>query len=122
MATASDTPTTAAPSTGATTSAATAAPSGQHDEIADNQLGTPVFSSPLGGAAPNGVRGRIPYDTHVMVECYAQNESGMSSINVFYKIVGGEWNGLYAPANTFANGGPMGPNGNNIDPNVGQCS
>jgi len=46
----------------------------------------------------------------------------MSSINYFYHIVGGEWNGLYAPANTFDNGAEMGPNSVNVDPRVVKCA
>lgn len=98
-----------------------------HVEIADNHLGTPLFSSPEGGAVPNGVPGRIKYGTRVLVECYAPNQSGMTSVNDFYLIMGGVHGQMkdirhtYAPADTFANGGPMGNNPDTIDPAVPKC-
>ncbi len=97
-------------------------------ETADNHRGTDLFSSPKGGAVPNGVPGEIQYGTEVLVKCFAPNESGMSSINDFYLIMGGVngrlkgIRGTYAPANTFANGGPMGNNPYTIDQRVPQCA
>lgn len=90
-------------------------------EITDNHLGTPVFSSADGAAVPNRVPARIPFKTRVHVLCVAPNTSGMVSVNAFYLITGGKWNRMYAPANTFANGGPLGPNPYNIDKRVPKC-
>lgn len=96
-------------------------PNKTYTEISDNHLGVAVFSSPSGAAVPNDVPGRIPYGTHVQVVCYAPNSSGMSSVNDFYLVQGGKWDGMFAVADSFANGGPMGPNPYNIDPKVPEC-
>jgi hypothetical protein len=89
-------------------------------EIADNRNGVPVFESPDGSTtdAPE-----IPFTTRVQVACYTPNESGMSSINAFYRIKSPpQWRDVYAPANTFANGDPVGqPGSTNIDPTVPRC-
>lgn len=91
-------------------------------EIADNHRGTQLFGSPEGAAVPDGVPGSIEYGTRVLVRCYVPNRSDMSSINDFYLIVGPEeLRGTYAPADTFANGGPIGPNPYTIDPRVPEC-
>lgn len=91
-------------------------------EISDNHLGVAVFSAPDGAAVPNNVPGRISYGTRVQVACFAPNLSGMSSVNDFYLVEGGKWDGMFAVADSFANGGPMGPNSDNIDPKVPECS
>ena len=91
-----------------------------HVEITDNGLGTQVFSSPQGGAVSQN--GAIPYDTYVKVECWTKNESTMHSINAFYLIESAPWVGDYAPADTFANGDPIGePGSTTIDPAVPEC-
>jgi hypothetical protein len=90
-------------------------------ETSDNHLGAAVFSSPEGAAVPNNIPGRIPYGTHVLVACVAPNLSGMSSVNDFYLVESGQWRSMFAVADSFANGGPMGPNPNNIDPHVPEC-
>lgn len=124
----SSTPSATAPSTTGP-SAASASPASvtggsSHTEVTDNQLGTPVFGQPNGAAPPNDVPQSIPYNTAVQVACYVPNNAGnFSSINDYYKIVGGTWNGLWAPANTFANGEPVGPNQPEVslDKNVPMC-
>jgi hypothetical protein len=90
-------------------------------EISDNHLGVAVFSSPEGAAVPNNVPGRIPYGVQVQVACVAPNLSRMSSVNDFYLVESGQWRGMLAVADSFANGGPMGPNPDNIDPHVPEC-
>jgi hypothetical protein len=88
-------------------------------EIADNRNGVPVFGSPDGSTtnAPE-----IPFATRVKVACYTPNESGMASINDFYLIKSAPWKNAYAPADTFANGDPLGqPGSTNIDPAVPLC-
>ena len=88
-------------------------------ETADNRRGIATYSNTSGttsGKPP------IPYSTTVDVSCYAPNNSGMGSINDFYLIADGQWEGDYAPANTFANGDPLGvPGGADIDPHVPPC-
>lgn len=90
-------------------------------EHADNHRGVPVFADTNGAAVPDGVPALIPYGTAVQVKCYAPNNSGMASINHFYRIVGGKWDGMYAPANTFDNNAGMGPNTVALDPRVPAC-
>ena len=90
-------------------------------EHADNHQGVPVFSDNRGSALKHDEPARIPYGTAVEVECYAPNESGMGSINVFYKIEGGTWNNDFASANTFDNGAGMGPTSVDLDPRVLPC-
>ena len=88
-------------------------------EVAANHRGTPTFSDNSGAASD---RGSIPFGTEVQVKCVAENLSGMASINAFYVISGGTWDGTYAPANTFANGDVLGSNGStDVDPNVPPC-
>ena len=97
-------------------------PSSQtYTEISDNTNGVAVFSSPEGGAVPNNVPPRIPYGTHVQVACFAPNLSGMASVNDLYLIESGPWQNMYGVADSFANGGPMGQNSDNIDPAVPKC-
>jgi hypothetical protein len=93
---------------------------GFHIEITDNEQGTPVFSNPGGAAvAQNGI---IPFNRRVLVKCWTPNESTMSSVNAFYLIETPPWSGDYAPANTFANGDPVGqPGSTTIDPAVPEC-
>jgi hypothetical protein len=90
-------------------------------ETADNHLGSTVVADPSGKAVPNNVPGRLPYGTAVGVDCYADNASGMPSVNSWYHIVNSpnnQWNGMYVAANTMDNGGPMGPNDVNFDPRL----
>jgi hypothetical protein len=93
-------------------------------EIADNHLGTPVFSGPEGDAPTGSGPDRIPYGTTVKVECWAPaNHSGITSIKAFYLVQTKPWIGLWAPANTFANGDPLGKAGTTvIDPAVPECA
>lgn len=49
----------------------------------------------------------IPFNQRVEVSCEAPNDSGMTSINAFYKIGSGPWKGIYGSANKFTNGGPQ---------------
>jgi hypothetical protein len=79
-----------------------------------------VFSNAQGGAVSQDER--IPYDIHVDVKCWVPNESSMSSVNAFYLIETVPWRGDYAPANTFANGDPVGqPGSTAIDAAVPEC-
>jgi hypothetical protein len=80
-----------------------------------NHLGTRVFSNPMGGAV--GGSQSIEFGTYVLVKCWAPNESGMSSINVFYLLETPPWTGEYAPANTFLNADTKG----SLDPDVPRC-
>jgi hypothetical protein len=89
---------------------------GFHEEETYNHLGTPVFSDPMGDAVTSGPS-RIPFGTHVLVKCWAPNDSSMSSINAFYLIETSPWMGDYAPANTFLNGDTEGQ----LDPKVSKC-
>jgi hypothetical protein len=100
----------------ATTSAM---PTDTFDEVAANHRGTPTFADTAGGTS---TAGSIPFGKHVEVSCQAPNLSGMASINAFYKVETAPWKGLYAPANTFANGDVLGSNGSHdIDPSVPAC-
>lgn len=111
-----------APPSPSVTTAQVIAPTGTlYLEITDNHAGTPVFGDPSGGAASSN--SNIDYDTAVQVACWAPNTSQMSSINAFYLIETAPWKGDYAPADTFANGDPVGqPGGTVIDPNVPECA
>jgi hypothetical protein len=71
-------------------------------------MGSAVTSGPVA----------IPFETHVMVKCWARNESGMGSINAFYLVETPPWAGEYAPANTFLNADTTG----SLDPDVPQCT
>ncbi|SED31314.1 hypothetical protein SAMN04489727_7362 [Amycolatopsis tolypomycina] len=94
-------------------------PAGRWTEVAANRRGVPTFADTSGAAASAG---SIPYGTAVEVSCVAPNISGMSSVNAFYRIETAPWQGLYAPANTFANGDPLGSSGtHDIDPAVPKC-
>ena len=87
-----------------------------HKEETYNHLGTPVFSDPMGDTVSSGPT-RIPFGMYVLVKCWAPNESGMGSINVFYLIESRPWAGDYAPANTFLNADTTGA----LDPKVHEC-
>jgi hypothetical protein len=96
-----------------------AAPS-LHGEVTDNRNGTQVFGSPEGAAAAG--ESSIPYDTTVSVLCWAPNNSAIVSINAFYLVETSPWRDDYAPADTFANGDPVGqPGSTAIDPSVPRC-
>jgi hypothetical protein len=91
--------------------------SGQlHWEETYNHLGTDVFSNNYGDAVVSGA-GSMPFGTWVQVRCWAPNDSGMGSINVFYLIETSPWKGDYAPANTFLNADTSG----DLDPKVPEC-
>lgn len=91
-----------------------------YPEITDNETGTPVFANDLGDAVTQDES--IPFDRHILVKCWAPNKSTMSSINAFYLVETAPWSGDYAPANTFANGDPVGqPGSTTIDPAVPEC-
>ena len=87
-----------------------------YEELTDNRLNTSVYSDPMGDAVASGP-GYIPFHTQVMVKCWAPNESGMGSINVFYLVETPPWAGEYAPADTFLNGDTAGT----LDPLVPKC-
>jgi hypothetical protein len=87
-----------------------------HWEMTDNRLGTDVFRDPMGDVVMSGPVS-IPYHTWILVKCWAPNDSGMGSINVFYLVETPPWAGEYAPANTFLNADTTGA----LDPNVRQC-
>ncbi|MGH3185669.1 MAG: hypothetical protein ACRDPY_00805 [Streptosporangiaceae bacterium] len=87
-----------------------------YTEVTDNHLGTDVFKDPMGDAVTSAPIS-IPYGTQVLVKCWAPNESGMGSINVFYLIETRPWAGEYAPANTFLNADTTGA----LDPDVHEC-
>jgi hypothetical protein len=87
-----------------------------HWEETYNHLGTDVFSDNYGDAVTSGPES-IPFGTWVQVKCWAPNNSGMGSINVFYLIETSPWKGDYAPANTFLNGDTSG----DLDPKVLEC-
>jgi disulfide bond formation protein DsbB len=119
------TPASGQPTSSATTSPTPSAtqpsePSRPYAEITDNRQGTQVFSNPQGDAVTQNEV--IPFDTHVRVKCWANNESAMTSINAFYLVETAPWAGDYAPADTFANGDPVGqPGSTTIDPAVPEC-
>jgi hypothetical protein len=79
-------------------------------------LGTDVFSDFEGDAVTGGPES-IQFGTHVLVKCYAPNESTMGSINAFYLVETPPWKGEYAPANTFLNADTTG----SLDPKVPKC-
>jgi class 3 adenylate cyclase len=111
---------TTTPSTTSSTVAPTNTVSGSHTETADNRLGIQTFADNLG--TPSG-KPVLPFAAQVQVDCYSPNNSGMASINAFYHIVGPTpWQNTYAPANTFANGDPLGVAGSTqIDTAVPRC-
>jgi hypothetical protein len=80
--------------------------SGTVVEYADNRDGSPVYAGPSGEPAEGP--GVIPYGTKVEVSCYAPDRSGMDSVNGFYRISGGPWDGDYVVADTMTNGGKVG--------------
>jgi hypothetical protein len=99
------------------TTPSSSAPSGKlYSEETYNRRGTDVFSDPMGDAVTSGPVS-IPFETHVLVKCWARNESGMGSINAFYLVETSPWAGEYAPANTFLNADTTG----SLDPDVPQC-
>jgi hypothetical protein len=88
-------------------------------EIASGHPGSPAFTDPRLDAATVS---SIPFGTRVQVACFTLNESRTGGMSVFYLIETPPWNGLFAPANTFANGNPAGAAGAaSIDPKVVQC-
>jgi len=81
-----------------------------------NHQGTDVFSDPMGDAVISGPVS-IPFGTHVLVKCWAPNESEMSSINAFYLVETKPWANEYAPADTFLNTDTS----EGLDPLVPEC-
>jgi len=95
-------------------------PATLYPEITDNENGTPVFGSAQGRAVTHDES--IPFDRRVLVKCWAPNESAMTSVNAFYLVETAPWSGDYAPADTFADGDPVGQSGSTtIDPAVPEC-
>ncbi len=91
-------------------------------EYSDNHAGSPVFANPRGAPVEGGRSGSIPYETEVVVSCFAENQSEMESVSGFYRIASGEWEGDYVVADTMTNGGPIGNTDSpNVDPRVRPC-
>ena len=89
-------------------------------EYADWRGGVQVYADNNGTASSLAA---IPFNEGVEVKCYADNLSGISSINEFYLIDSGAWKGTYASANEFTNGGPRGEASDpNADHRVHPCS
>lgn len=100
-------------------SPAPSAASHRHPEIAGNHKGVRTFADPDGTVSTVGA---IPFGTTVDVSCVAPNQSGMGSINAFYRVETEPWRGTYAPANTFTNGDELGTAGtHDLDPAVPPC-
>ncbi|MDX8149518.1 hypothetical protein SK854_45865 [Lentzea sp. BCCO 10_0061] len=117
------TPTSAPTATTTTASLSTVSPPAlaTFKEVGGNRLGVQTFISTRGHVADN--KPLIYFGDEVQVRCWAANKSGMPSINRFYLITGGIWDGLYAPANTFLNGAPPeDPGSTQIDPAVPPCA
>lgn len=87
-----------------------------HKEEAYDHPGTEVFRNPMGSATADGLV-FIPFDTQVLVKCWAPNESSITSINAFYLVETSPWVGEYAPANAFLNADTSGA----LDPQVPKC-
>jgi hypothetical protein len=87
-----------------------------YTEEAYNHLGTDVYSDQFGDAVVSGPVS-ISFGTYVKVQCWARNESGMGSINAFYRVETPPWKGEYAPANTFLNADTP----TALDPHVPEC-
>jgi hypothetical protein len=91
-------------------------------EYADNRGGSPVFADPMGKAVENTDEETIPYEEEVPVSCFTKNKSGIESVNYFYLVASGRWQGDYVPANTMTNGGAIGDEGSPaLDPRVKPC-
>lgn len=89
-------------------------------ETADVRAGIVVYAD-NGGRPANA--DDIPIGKRVLVACVAQNNSGIASINAFYLIASPPWRGLFASANQFANGVPVGEttNAGQLDTKVKPC-
>lgn len=89
-------------------------------EIADVRAGIVVYldNRATSASAPN-----IPIGKRVIVVCKAPNYSGITSINYFYLLDTSPWRGLFASANQFANGAPVGvtTNAGEVDRKVQNC-
>lgn len=89
-------------------------------EVAGNRNGSKLFADPSATPAAGG--GVLPYLTQVRVTCKAPNGSQLRNTTHFYRIWSRPWRGLYAPADTFANGDPIGtPGPTVVDPAVPDC-
>ena len=87
-------------------------------ETADLAPGVPVFDYP----GSETILGWIGFGTKVRVACVEPGESGGWS-DPYYQIVSSQWSNLLAPADGFANGGPVGAAGVlKVDPRVPRCS
>lgn len=89
-------------------------------EIADVRAGIAVYSDNFGTGAN---RADIPIGRGVTVVCVASNYSDITSINSFYLVATPPWRGLFASANQFANGAPVGvtTNSDPVDPHLRKC-
>lgn len=89
-------------------------------EVADVRKGIVVYTDNLGTRAKAI---DIPIGKRVVVVCHAPNYSGSGTINAFYLIATPPWRGLFASANQFANGAPVGvtTDASPIDPEVHAC-
>jgi hypothetical protein len=109
---------------GSSTSGTSTPSTAQHAvrELADNKNGSSVYADPEGTPVGNGLPGRIPYGTAVMVDCVAPNQTGISSVTALYHIVDGKWKGNFVVSDAMSNGGPLGNTDTpNVDPAVPAC-
>ncbi|MGY1805872.1 hypothetical protein ACI8AF_00715 [Blastococcus sp. SYSU D00669] len=91
-----------------------------HTELSGS-IGANAFADPrtLAGGGPE-----ISPNTEIQVRCryYAPSVPSVSPDDVWYLIESAEWNGLWAPANSFTNGDvPGGPYTDNTDLAVPAC-
>lgn len=100
----------------------TTIPGKSHREIADYRGGITVYSTAQGLVAPMRA---IPFKKAVYVGCWISSAPAqMPSVNAWYLITGPKpWVDVYASANEFANGDPVGVNTNahTIDHHVLPC-
>jgi hypothetical protein len=89
-------------------------------ETADARPGIVVYANNRGTTSHAS---DIPIGKRVRVVCRAPNYSGITTINAFYLIATPPWRGLFASANEFANGAPVGvrTNVDPIDSSVSAC-
>jgi hypothetical protein len=98
-----------------------ATPSGAtFTEYGDWGPGVQVYANTLAATSNAPV---IPLNQPVQVACVARNDSGIATINAFYRIVSGAWRGTYASCNEFTNGGTLdSADDPAIDPRVPHCT
>jgi hypothetical protein len=89
-------------------------------EVGDVRAGIRVYRDNQGTPANAS---DIPIGQEVLVVCRAENYSGIGTINYFYLLATPPWRGLFASANQFANGQPVGvtTNAGELDPHVKPC-